>query len=949
MGNTIRREPISSRIPDSPDYKYLNITDFRGIDISDNPFTLNSNTASDMLNLYVDETNTLTTRPRLEKIVTKPSVLTEFLGIYPISLGYLIHYKENGVFAMDVVVSVDNGYTYYTVSGALPKGKKLTVFEQNDKIYILDGSSYKVISYDVYNLSTSINIADVTGYIPTINVGKTPETSGTSLETYNVLSDSYKETYFWDGSWSPSSLISEADGEEINNKYINNIDKTVNIGFTPLKILSTSITDTPKSLNGMEVLGKNTSVSGTELFVYKVFEDSVSIQNRYGQPSILPSEYDSIYGDCSADGSIVVYYYYSSSASSSGIYGGLYVKRGDIDFVDLSEGNVSYNASINPVKMSGDGDTIAVICWINGNKVLRIYKYNHETSKYTIAHEHTDSSINDLRISNNGKLICFNTTNNTNRLLYETTSAQYKTRDVTGVLAISPDGNIVLTQESSGFVYSGFMTDNIQQVFFPADIKNKLHINSTFTFSADGTKLYQGPAVHGVDEGWLILNNITDAKYVSARLTNRTTSVDTVLATNDTIFYCDSGTSTTTQWGKTYFDFSNTEPLLEITKKINLTSDYDDWNSRRKSFLKSLLTIRFDNNRWFATRNTLYRTQYNDPTYIDISTYNNLGETDEEITGFNLVRDDLMVVYKDNYIWTVTPQTYTNVSGATIYDYAYQETKNTVGNNAIGASIVSTYSEIPLQIAYDGVYGLKQLTNVYASDRISELLSEDITSKWINEDKDVVRCTLTLNKLYWTYFILPYDKVVKYENGLKKEYKNITKIYLLDNRTKSWFYWELPIKVVNAFVKDNITHLSDSDGNLYQLTTEDVVTEYSTEYYDDGKKIINWYWKSQILPLGTINYSKKLIDTTFIFTDTDANDEYGLNYTYYAYRRNMSKTNETTISNTLNYVQSTTKKTLIPRVNFIQLELSNVEDDLNNNKLRLVGLGLKYVLLEGLL
>ena len=67
MGNTIRREPVTSKIPASPDYKFLNITDFRGLDVSDNPFILKTNTASDLLNVYVDEDNALSTRPRLEK------------------------------------------------------------------------------------------------------------------------------------------------------------------------------------------------------------------------------------------------------------------------------------------------------------------------------------------------------------------------------------------------------------------------------------------------------------------------------------------------------------------------------------------------------------------------------------------------------------------------------------------------------------------------------------------------------------------------------------------------------------------------------------------------------------------------------------------------------------------------------------------------------------------
>ena len=196
--------------------------------------------------------------------------------------------------------------------------------------------------------------------------------------------------------------------------------------------------------------------------------------------------------------------------------------------------------------------------------------------------------------------------------------------------------------------------------------------------------------------------------------------------------------------------------------------------------------------------------------------------------------------------------------------------------------------------------------------------------------------------MYWTYYILPNKKT------------NTSKIYLLDNRTQQWYYWKLPIYILDAYVKNNKTHLATGDGLLYSLETSDLINEYNpetTEYYDkiNGKKhIIPWYWYSQILSLNTINYSKKLIDTTFVLTDTDTQDEYALDFSFKAWRKSVSETNSTTINNNIHYVKSTTKRTMIPRFNFIQFRLNNTEDDLDNNKLRLVGLGLKYVLLEGL-
>ena len=42
MGTTIRREPVTTSIPAAPDYRFLNITNFGGIEKSSNPFVVES-------------------------------------------------------------------------------------------------------------------------------------------------------------------------------------------------------------------------------------------------------------------------------------------------------------------------------------------------------------------------------------------------------------------------------------------------------------------------------------------------------------------------------------------------------------------------------------------------------------------------------------------------------------------------------------------------------------------------------------------------------------------------------------------------------------------------------------------------------------------------------------------------------------------------------------------
>jgi hypothetical protein len=379
---------------------------------------------------------------------------------------------------------------------------------------------------------------------------------------------------------------------------------------------------------------------------------------------------------------------------------------------------------------------------------------------------------------------------------------------------------------------------------------------------------------------------------------------------------------------------SSSQPLLVITKTGETHEKLDE-------FKKSSLIQRFDNNTWFASGNNVFHTQYNDPTYITASGYKEVGKDTEPITGLSIVNDNVLAAYKNNRVYIITP-----IVAYETDEYLYTETKNVIGNDVPGAPILTILTEMPTIVSYDGIYALNQLENVQSSDRITTLISESINPLWLKERKADVDGCITLNRLYWTYYILPHQKLT----GEKNVY---TKIYLLDNRTHQWFLWTLPIFVTEAMVKDNKTHLVDASGQIFTLETTDLVGNRpeETEYYDTiygTKQIIPWHWFSQILSLNTINYSKKLIDTTFILTDTDTQDKYGLDYKFVAWRKAVSETNETTITSNISYVQSTTKRTMIPRFNFIQLKLSNTQGDLDNNKLKLVGLGLKYVLLEGL-
>lgn len=996
MGTTIRRKPITTSIPAAPDYKFLNITNFGGIEKSSNPFVVSSNTASDCLNVYVDEDNALSTRPRLETITnlittiisTKISDITKdgfvLIGVYNLHNGYLVHgIEKNKGYMFKVVEDKDKMTSVTKITGTDKIKTKCHVFEQYDIIYLLDGKNYKNIIGDV--------VSDVEGYVPTITIGRwKPSTTknedgttsvnyvktGSKYESLNLLSNKYKETYFWDGQWD-TETIRLSPRDVIENNYV--------------VTTTTSIKDPIGSnwIGGFTTLHKYLNVLSDEDDSYKYFvaqNDSFDIDNNYRYGIVKTDKnmvYDSVvtipfvpdndwdYFDvyCSDDGTTVIF----AMTNYHGTVNKITIFRREDKLATTFD---KYEITVTPDDEYGYLDVKKLLVNNDGSKIVyvdpnyngHLLKYNSSQNKYTdtsISNTHKVTHVDmdvagqivlcELKQNHNqvkvDKFVKFTTKSDTISLVdipieYDATKGEINT----GVnFKISPSGDSAIatietkientyTLVNTKLIYFKNLTSTESSEVIATSLSNYWNQEMILVFDEDETTVYYHSQTTPSKGGWVNLKTKGVQKNVILpALTDKYPFVSNsnIIATG--LF----GVVTTT------LDLENVEPLLVVTRDVNtLESDVlQSLKTQKDNLIKSTLTGRFDNNTWFASNNITFHTEYNNPTYIPLSSYNDLGEEYEPITGLCVINDNVLAAYKRNRIYIITP--------VTIGDqltYSYTETKNVIGNDVPEAPILTILTEMPIVVSHNGVYALNQLENVQSSDRITTLISEAINPKWLKEPVDDINRCITINRLYWTYFILPHKKIT---SNIYKD-KDYTKIYLLDNRTQNWFYWELPIYVMSAMIKHNKTHFVAETGDLYTLEITDIINKYNsdlTEYYDNLKtpSIIPWYWTSQILSLNTINYSKRLVDTTFVVTDTDTSDEYALNYKFKAFRKNKNaETTELTLTNDIEFVESITKRTMIPRFNFLQFTLSNTEDDLNNNKLRLVGLGLKYVLLGGM-
>ena len=1004
MGTTIRREPVNFKIPKNEDFKFLNITDFRGISKSSNPLTEQYNTASDALNVYVDETNALTTRPRLEKFADLKSVTgtpstSEFVlqSVFNLLDGFLIQYKAKASGATEYVWGL---YIKRTGagSGSVTNGNTITakitsLFEQDNKIYFINGVNYYVIDNG--------SVSAVEGYIPTLKVGGTISVAGTSYESPNLLSNKYKETYFWDGSKSTESYKTNVN-DTIENKYLSDITMDTVENYEILRILEDSLADiNDKTLNGLKMLAVKTTGDDAKTRLYFLTIVGVEIQITplplvYNIPNVDYGDTYVNYGDCSSDGSVYVYYMRN---------GTVYIHRNDSEnlqdkgwfkisrsqsLLDINEAISDHN--LFPIRMSADGNTILAIehntplpSTSSPTPTFMKLEWNSSNSSWTPSvweikasnkSVYEVSNLYGVNMSRDGSCAVFGgklstsfspSPNDGPGIIYV---KNFKTKwgldlfnsSMTGyvgglcLLLGMPNTNEIdyytLSDENGIFIqYVEALPNDMNYKVLYMSIGTDVYTNIGFVGQQLDwlTELEENNFVISNDGKTLFIRNIEDGCLHLVNLDTLNISKTNYELPENFQQYLNYATTNTFYWindNKIYhfsIDVTSTEPLLIVTHTIDENDEFYEEYSQNTEVRQSLLQTRFNNDNWFAKDNKTFHTMYNDPTYIPLSSYNINGDQDK-ITAMNVLTDSILALYKKDDLSLVN-QTYDSDGNV---QYYYNENNNVVGNNAFGAAITTIHSNLPIQITYDGIYTVQQQQNVAAPDRLARSISDAVGELWIAEPDVYKAEAQTLNRLYWTYIL------IKGKSKPSLSDPDITKVYLLDNRTLSWYYWELPLVLISSFVKDNVVYLADTEGRLSVLKSSDITKILSdrasiSEYYDFDRQVIDWYWQSQILPLGTINYTKKLVNTTFIVTDTDENDGYSLQYQFNVYRRKMGATNVKNITNKLNYVQSVTKKTFISRFNFLQVKLFNMKDDLDNNKLRLVGLGLKYVLLEGML
>lgn len=953
MGRTIRRQPVTNNIPTAPKKYYFNITAFKGISRTDNPFNEDTSTCSDALNVYVDEDNALATRPRTE-VKYNLTNITNFkkaISLTFIDEKYLLQYYTTDDKAHICWVSTDGTVTPITGEVGtskieIRKGKGYYVF--------VDGVSYKYIDATTNTISQASEHA----YVPTTKVGGDlySNTSGKDFESENILTTKYKKSfgatletqeeilgvdYFLLKSFSEvpqNYTLTSYNGNTFTTTDINELDTFVDSA----KWKASSF--------AMDSTGKNILAVQTNNAALNAIVDRVIISTDYGK-----------------------------TFSYTGI--STEVETGHITVGFAQDNSFAYIATTSNIWISTDNfvtSTKTALTAISGSEFKNQWAMpmtSKSTNKYIVLHAQLRTSDMSENTSRSG--ICIIDTQNISSPTWQILPFGFLSDGEWDIADdINTDKLIGVWHDLSG-----------DKLFYMSDMQTSLNGTEILT-----SGIYNAFAFFGVNNEINIVgtNGDTHSFYVYD-LTNQTmTQVYTFtngnvitqrfLKSHNKILFANVYSNYNGVVIYDYFDKNiKIVPDIKATSgnlycgfasignclfiKNYMSDDYDDgtiWTNRPFAIKEDFLSVLYDSSvhpektiintatHLIDFNNTLFiggNSNLICHTDVDANTFENnylylpmknrayIGTNDDKITSFNMLSDTGMLAYTKDNVYIIYYDATNNV-------YTYNKTKTPYGHISNRNATTTPISDTPIIINNNGIFAFQAVANYQTTDKSSVLISEAINPILFKETQ--LDKTFMCNHKYWTLLFVP--------NG------DITKVYLLDDRTQQFFYWELYGKVIDAIEIDGDVNLLTEDGYVLTFTTEDIYKQYGalekTVYYDvysTESVRIPWEWKSQILPLNTINYLKTLVNTSFMVSDSDESDNYGFSFVLTSFKRRANyNTSEKTLKENLQGIKSRTIRTPITRFNFLRLNLSNMEDDSQHDytKLRLVGIALKYRLLE---
>lgn len=334
-------------------------------------------------------------------------------------------------------------------------------------------------------------------------------------------------------------------------------------------------------------------------------------------------------------------------------------------------------------------------------------------------------------------------------------------------------------------------------------------------------------------------------------------------------------------------DLSNDTVIIKDITKDSL----NDVHFSNLVFLNQLYTS-IGNSLYIST--TKYDSDGNAMLYF---TEDNKHTFNNTINNLHPISTSQVAVFFDNEIW------YTDIESINeTYVYTINKSKLSVGCKA-KSDIVTTFDgKYVIFPSQRGLVAMGYQDFVASTEQTLTYLSDTILDRFNKFSKEYTK--LHLYK-HWLYC---------YNNNA---------VYLFDFRNSSWWYFN--IKNIDKIVTNDDELLILAAGHLHEFITD--AEEYYDDYYDPTYKAIHqkdveWFVLSQKLHLGTLNYTKHIINITLNALDSTINGPMSMRLKVTNYRVNAIESENETLQYEIDVLRTYVKRLNYFKVNQFQYKLS---------------------------
>lgn len=999
MANIYKREPIRRELPanysDLDAVGYVNLNNFKGLQVYDNPMIAEQSSTYSGKNVYVDEHSNLTIRPALQYIKTTDrwrytasngtNIFVKYLdGKYILSAAYT--YNNEPITVDDYIIAnpniipiVENDILYLLVQRFEPANQLAFIrlipgsnsFTDDYGVIFLDDQSASDIShYNILNAYTQLQLArdgDELGLIR-------PESLYSSIATRYLpgdvyyLSDKYTlslhgynaDIYYCDGSIIVPTYIglnARIKSQSSNlAEYWNNAPNTlVNLKF------KNGVAEVYEISYQFEAPGSNaelyslTDDSGIIIRIFSIDVNGVLIDEKH---------IDVVYTDIVDTGSYnpligatVFKYNWNDDRYANWLLVTveLYTPEDDTQAqpnlkifkynLENSALELEASSALNAIQLtsyldsSGDSYTGLRV----GHKPVAMFSASEYTCKVCILWKAFDNSKGSVKSRSMSSLYEFElTTGNFNDVSY--------VDDITGINGPpAPLGFFENIVPFSSDKYHGFVANNPFKAIEETGESSQIVLSLSYADVSDNTHTLRGsryliPELVGSYSKYrpTALTATATEEGLSLGYTDGYSSVSWVLTTEGIYNYTlpvSNGASIVYSDGKTVLSSDQITIRALALRTINISRSTANIPVLSQIYDNFVTYFFLDNIHWFIFEHTILATGVDNLGFHTIRRFDPLKyfKFTECITSAVRASDTSFWIFHGDGSYLIYKSSITLADQTSYYWLCTNAAKSKGCDFVNGVTTLPVSNNIAV-VTTDDISSVALRENVATDERILIPLTLPIAAnirQLLSKTESVV---IAVYK-YLTIFFL---------NKISKD--NYTPAVVFDNVSNSWWYWEFPFReIYSAKRTENSTQLSIAANDIntciiYELTEDEYTYGINSIIYSvyadrlDASQTpaqIDWKWQSAVQLFGTVEKRKQLLFTTFIFDDymPDETSEQTINLGYYfnIYSKEYATSEPDSTTATVYRVSNSANRTMIARFNYLQLVLHNAEFLSGNN------------------